>query len=78
MGADLLVDRLEGAGDGKVVLELDGDPLVCERFEHREDQLDRSRESLRTARVGNKQTIENDREDDEGTTAAGWRGWSLR
>ena len=28
LGADLLVDRLEGAGDGEVVLELDSDNVT--------------------------------------------------
>lgn len=34
-----LVDGLEGAGDGDVVLELDGDGLVGERLEEGEDEL---------------------------------------
>ena len=36
---DVLVDRLEGAGNREIVLELNGDSLVGERFEYREDQL---------------------------------------
>ena len=36
---DGLVDRLEGAGDGEIVFELDGDPLVREGLEYGEDEL---------------------------------------
>ncbi len=38
-GADVLVHRLQGPGDGEVILELDGDRLVGESLEHGEDKL---------------------------------------
>ncbi len=38
-GADVLVHRLQSSGDGEVILELDGDRLVGEGLEHREDEL---------------------------------------
>jgi hypothetical protein len=43
-----LVNRLKGAGDGEVVLKLDGDTLVRQRLEYGEDQL-RSDMRLRSA-----------------------------
>ena len=36
---DGLVDRLEGAGDGEIVFELDGDLLVRQSLEDGEDKL---------------------------------------
>ena len=36
---DGLVDRLESAGDGEIVFELDGDPLVRQSLEDREYKL---------------------------------------
>ena len=39
MALDILVDRLQGAGNREIILELNGDSLVGERFEYREDQL---------------------------------------
>ena len=38
-GGHALVDRLEGAGDGEIVFELDGDALVRERLEDGENEL---------------------------------------
>ena len=38
-GGDALVDRLEGAGDGKIVFELNGDALVRKRLENGENEL---------------------------------------
>ena len=36
---DGLVDRFEYASNGKVILQLNGDLLVRQRFEHGEDEL---------------------------------------
>ena len=33
----LLVYRFQSSGDGEVIFELDGNPLVSESFEDRED-----------------------------------------
>ena len=45
MHGNVLVDGLECADDGQVVLELDGDLLVGERLEDREDELRRGSRS---------------------------------
>lgn len=38
---DALINRLERAGDGEIILEFHSDSLVRQSFEDREDELDR-------------------------------------
>lgn len=49
-----LIDRLQRAGDGEIILQFYSDSLVRQSFEDREDELDRERstreETTRRAR----------------------------
>lgn len=55
MRGDVLVDGLERADDGQVVLELDGDLLVGERLEDGEDELRRGSRSATRGSASHRQ-----------------------